>query len=198
MMLRMFIKSGALGLWIALALGNVFAQEERGFRLEPLHATGMMETGVMVNFLPNLMGPTAVNCHGCTELPATGSEFIDHNAVFLLQQAQLSENIRVFLGVGGFYFYVLPSKGNQYSVGELSGFALTDAHGEFDFWKRDRTDHGLSLKVGVFGDTLIMHLLERLRKRGFVHPKQADKTFELMKTALKAVPEAPTPQGRKP
>ena len=146
----MLIKPGSLGLVVALTLGGISAQEEQGFKLEPLHATGMMETGMMVNFLPNLNGPTAVNCHGCAEGPATGSEFIDHNAVFLLQEARLSENIRVFLGVGGFYFYVLPSKGNPYSVGELSGFALTDAHGEFDFWKRDGKDHGLSLKVGVF------------------------------------------------
>lgn len=72
------------------------------------------------------------------------------SSVWLLEEAKLSDNTKVFVGVGGLYFFILPSKGNQYSVGQRSGFGFTDLHAEFEFWSRGQGNHGLLLKAGVF------------------------------------------------
>ncbi|MDB5106782.1 MAG: hypothetical protein JWP91_4471 [Fibrobacteres bacterium] len=77
-------------------------------------------------------------------------EISNASSVWLLQEARLADNAKVFLGVGGFYFFILPSKSNQYSIGQRSAFGLTDLHAEFGFWRRDGDDHGLLLKAGVF------------------------------------------------
>lgn len=77
-------------------------------------------------------------------------EIQNSSSIWLLQEARLADNAKVFLGVGGMYFFILPSKGNQYSIGQRSGFGFTDLHGEFEFWPGDEGQHGLLLKAGVF------------------------------------------------
>jgi hypothetical protein len=77
-------------------------------------------------------------------------EISNASSVWLLEEARLADNVKVYLGVGGFYFFILPSKSNQYSIGQRSGFGFTDLHADFGFWKRDDGGHALTLKTGVF------------------------------------------------
>lgn len=79
-------------------------------------------------------------------------ELINHATVWTLQEMEIAENVRAFIGVGGAYFFVFPRNlgRNPYSMSKRSGFGITDAHGEFTFFKRDETDHGLRLKAGIF------------------------------------------------
>jgi hypothetical protein len=137
-----FKKTIAFGLLTSLAVLNSFA-EEGEFKLEPLHAYASWEVGQVESFV----GTAAA---GAADLPGRSKYLIDRAAVWLLQEARLSDNSKVFLGVGGAYFFIVPSKGNQYSFGQRSAFALTDAHGEFEFWKQSESDHGLLLKAGIF------------------------------------------------
>ncbi len=131
-----------LGTVAAILIGSALAQDE-GFKLEPMHAFSAWEVGKVEQYQPDAAGGQVAGKY---------KQLIDHAAVWLLEEAHLSSNAKVFLGVGGAYFFILPSPGNQYSFGQRSGFGLTDAHGEFEFWKQgegDR-DHGLRLKLGVF------------------------------------------------
>ena len=147
----MILRTNIIGLFTALGLGSVFAQST-GLQLEPLHFTGSFETGELVNFLPNVSGnePSGVNVTPGGSQANSGSRLIDHASVWLLQKARLNENTQIFLGVGGMYFFFLPSQGNGYSITEASAFGLTDAHGEFEFWRQGEKDHGLLLKAGIF------------------------------------------------
>ena len=132
-----------------LSLGGALA-EDSGFKLEPLHVSGSWETGEIVSFISSASGTIAPNSLGSDN---SASELIDHSAVWFLQEARLSEHVKVFLGVGGMYFFYLPAAGvlnNSYGVGQRSAFGLTDAHGEFEFWSRGEKEHGLLLKAGVF------------------------------------------------
>lgn len=80
-------------------------------------------------------------------------ELINHASVWLLEEARLTENARLFFGVGGIYFFVFPRNlgSNPYAHSKRSAVGLTDAHGEFDFWNRANGDHLLRIKAGVFG-----------------------------------------------
>ena len=145
----MFNKSIFIGLFSSLALGSAIAGDA-GFKLEPLHVNGMIEAGELVSFISSQSGPIAPNDLGSEN---STSELIDHSAVWFLQEASLTDNIKVFLGVGGTYFFYLPASGaknNTYGVGQRSAFGLTDAHGEFEFLRHGESDHGILLKAGVF------------------------------------------------
>ena len=141
----MINKPVLIGLFASLAFGNAMA-DDSGFKLEPLHVTGSFETGQIVDYLahaPDNQGNRVNN----------GGQLIDHSAVWVLQQARLSENVNVFLGVGGMYFFYQPNSrnnGNTFGIGQRSAFGLTDAHGEFEFWRLGGRDHGLLLKAGIF------------------------------------------------
>jgi hypothetical protein len=113
------------------------AQESR---LSPLKIRGAWETTEIESFVPD---PGSTPSGYFREISNAGS-------VWLLEEARLADNARVYMGVGGFYFFILPSKSNQYSIGQRSAFAFTDLHAEFDFWDRGNGDHGLRLKAGVF------------------------------------------------
>ncbi len=108
--------------------------------LQPMRATAAWEIGEIESF------ETA----GGPEVPGKDKHLLSHSAVWLLQEARLSENARVFVGVGGMYFFILPSATNPYSFGQRSAFGLTDAHVEYDLGIRENGDHALRLKVGVF------------------------------------------------
>jgi hypothetical protein len=125
---------------LVLLASAAYAQESSWPQLQPLRATGAWEVGQIESFEKDAGGPVA----------GEDKQLINHSAVWLLQEARLSENARVYLGVGGMYFFILPSKQNQYSFGQRSAFGLTDAHAEFDFWTRENGDHGLRLKAGIF------------------------------------------------
>jgi hypothetical protein len=125
-------------LCLAASAALVTAQESP--RLEPLRVMGSWEAGQIESFEKDASGPGV----------ASDREMLSHSAVWLLQEARLSENARVYLGVGGMYFFILPSEGNQYANGQRSAFGLTDAHAEFDFGARDNGDYALRLKAGIF------------------------------------------------
>jgi hypothetical protein len=82
-------------------------------------------------------------------------EILHHAAVWTLQEAKLSERSRLFLGVGGAYYYVFPrapiaTDPNVNS--KRSAFGLTDAHGEFKLvGAEEEENHILLLKAGIFG-----------------------------------------------
>lgn len=82
-------------------------------------------------------------------------EVLHHAAVWTLQEAKLSDRSRLFLGVGGAYYYVFPrapiaTDPNVNS--KRSAFGLTDAHGEFTLMRAEsEEDHFLLLKAGIFG-----------------------------------------------
>jgi hypothetical protein len=135
----MLKKSAAIGFSFCL-IGQVFG-EDSDFKLEPLQASAIWEIGQVQSYVPD---PAA------SVVPGSRKHLIDHSAVWLLQEARLTENTKVFVGVGGMYFFIIPSAGNQYSFGQRSAFGLTDAHAEFEFWKSGEKDHGLLLKTGAF------------------------------------------------
>ncbi len=137
----MFSKSVTIGLFAALAALGRTAAEDAGFKLEPLHVMANWEVGEVEKFVPD---PAAA------VVPGDKKQLMDHSGVWLLQEARLAENAKVFVGVGGMYFFILPSQGNQYSFGQRSAFGLTDAHGEFTFLRQGENDHGLLVKAGVF------------------------------------------------
>jgi hypothetical protein len=82
-------------------------------------------------------------------------EIVHHAAVWTLQEARLSNRAKLFLGVGGAYYYVFPrapiaTDPNVNS--KRSAFGLTDAHGEFKLVGAEaEEDHFLLLKAGIFG-----------------------------------------------
>jgi hypothetical protein len=82
-------------------------------------------------------------------------EILHHAGVWTLQEAKLSDRIRLFLGIGGAYYYVFPrapiaTDPNVNS--KRSAFGLTDAHGEFKLiGAESEEDHLLLLKAGIFG-----------------------------------------------
>jgi hypothetical protein len=83
---------------------------------------------------------------------AVDRELINHATVWALQEASLGEHARAFVGIGGGYFFVFPRNlgSNPYSMSKRSAFALSDAHGEFEFLPGADGDHGLLLKAGIF------------------------------------------------
>jgi len=125
---------------LAMAGCATVLAEESGPKLSPLKVYANWEATEIENFVPD---PTST-------MSGYPREISNSSSIWLLQEARLSDNARVFLGVGGLYFFILPSKSNQYSIGQRSAFAFTDLHGEFDFWKQDDDNHGLRLKAGVF------------------------------------------------
>lgn len=136
----MLNKSVAIAIFASLLVTHTFSGES-GFKLEPMHASANWEVGEIENY--DNLGNQGVAENRSKQL-------ISHSAVWLLQEARLAENARVFLGVGGMYFFIPASPSNNYSFGQRSAFGLTDAHGEFEFWSQGESDHGLLLKVGVF------------------------------------------------
>jgi hypothetical protein len=80
---------------------------------------------------------------------------LHHAAVWTLQEARLSDRSRLFVGVGGAYYFVFPrapiaTDPNVNS--KRSAFGLTDAHGEFTLVGGGfEEDHLLLLKAGIFG-----------------------------------------------
>lgn len=79
-------------------------------------------------------------------------ELINHATVWTLQEASLGDHAKVFVGIGGGYFFVFPRNlgANPYSMSKRAAFGLTDAHGEFDLLPMDDGQHGLLLKAGIF------------------------------------------------
>jgi hypothetical protein len=123
-----------------LAAASFAPAQEAWPQLQPMRATAAWEGGQIESY----------EKPGGAPVPGEGKHLLSHSAVWLLQEARLSENARVFVGVGGMYFFILPSTQNQYSFGQRSAFGLTDVHAEFDFGVRDNGDHALRLKAGIF------------------------------------------------
>ncbi len=135
-MTRRFIVPAILGI---LTMHFGFAEEATS-KLSPLKIFANWETSEVESFKPD---PGATPS-GYPRALSTAS------SIWLLEEAKLSDNAKVFVGVGGLYFFILPSDGNQYSIGQRSGFGFTDLHAEFEFFRKDENNHGLMLKVGVF------------------------------------------------
>lgn len=127
-----------MSMLIGLAAAGLGA-EEGGMKLAPLRAQANWEMGQIEK---------GFYYGGNREF----KEIINHATVWTLQELQLSENARAFIGVGGAYFFVFPRNvgQNPYSMSKRSGFGITDAHGEFTFLAREDGDHGLRLKAGIF------------------------------------------------
>ena len=89
---------------------------------------------------------------GTTNDARTGKELISHAAVWMLNEARLTERARVRFGIGGAYFFVSPRNlgYNPYTHSKRSALGITEAHGEFDI-ARSGDDLLLQLKAGVFG-----------------------------------------------
>jgi hypothetical protein len=130
----------AAAVFLALTAHGLMA-EETSSRLSPLKFFGSWEATEIESFVPD-PGSTASGYF---------REISNSSSIWLLEEARLADNAKVFLGVGGLYFFILPSKSNQYSIGQRSGFGFTDLHAEFEFWRHgEEGDHGLLLKAGVF------------------------------------------------
>lgn len=114
--------------------------EESKIKLDPLHVDANWESGRIESF-DNRGNQTAAQIKP--------KQLLSHSSVWLVQQAHLADNVKVSLGVGGIYFIIPASPSNNYSFGQRAAFGLSDLHGEFDFWKGEENDHGLSLKIGV-------------------------------------------------
>ncbi len=125
--------------FLGLATAGLHA-EEGASRLSPLRIYANWEASEIESFIPD-PGSTPSGYF---------RETSNASSIWLLQEARLAEHAKVFLGVGGFYFFILPSKSNQYSIGQRSAFGFTDLHAEFEFWSRENGDHPLMLKVGAF------------------------------------------------
>lgn len=134
-MFRTIAASSACALFLSAA---AIAQD--GPHLEPLRVTASWEAGQIEKFEADAGGP----------ISGKDKQLLSHSAVWLLQEARLSDRARAYVGVGGMYFFILPSTSNQYSFGQRSAFGLTDAHGEYDAIKNDNGDVPLRLKVGIF------------------------------------------------
>jgi len=132
-------KEFVFGLFLVAATVGAKA-EETGIKLNPLNIQANWEGGQIESF-DNRGNQTAAQIRK--------KQLMSHSSVWLVQQAQLAENIKVSLGVGGIYFFIPASPNNNYSFGQRSAFGLSDLHAEFDFWKSEESDHGLSLRVGV-------------------------------------------------
>jgi hypothetical protein len=128
-----------LGFSLLALAGGAFAQES-GPTLKPMKVFASYEGGQVEDFDKDISGP----------VPGENKRLMSQSAVWFLQEARLSENARVYLGVGGMYFFILPSEQNPFSSGQRSAFGLTDAHAEFDFGMRENGDHLLRLKTGIF------------------------------------------------
>jgi hypothetical protein len=122
-----------------LALLGIAATAQEYPRLSPPRVNASWEVGQIEKFEKS-GSPVA----------GESKQMLNHTGVWLLQEARLSENARAYLGVGGMYFFILPSTQNQYSFGQRSAFGLTDAHVEYDFLTREDGDYGLRLKAGIF------------------------------------------------
>jgi hypothetical protein len=125
---------------LVLSVGAAAAATEGRPELSPLKITASWEATEIESFVPD---PGSTPSGYFREISNAGS-------VWLLQEARLADNIKAYLGVGGIYFFILPSKSNQYSIGQRSGFALTDLHADFGFLRREGGEHALTLKAGVF------------------------------------------------
>jgi hypothetical protein len=123
---------------LALLAGAGLAQESP--KLEPLRVMASWEMGQIESFEKDAGGPVA----------GEDKQLMNHSAVWLLQEARLSDRARAYVGVGGMYFFILPSQSNQYSFGQRSAFGLTDAHGEYDAITGEDGDAPLRLKAGIF------------------------------------------------
>lgn len=133
-------RSSAAAVFLVLAAQGSFA-EEASSRLAPLKIFANWEATEIESFVPD-PGSTPSGYF---------REISNASSIWLLEEARLADNAKLFVGVGGLYFFILPSKGNQYSIGQRSGFGFTDLHAEFEYWRRgDEGDHGLLLKAGVF------------------------------------------------
>lgn len=136
MIRRQYAAPALLGLGLCAAA----VAEDSGPKLSPLKAFANWEMTEIESFVPD----------PASTMSGYPREISNASSVWLLEEAHLSDNARLYAGVGGLYFFILPSKSNQYSIGQRSAFAFTDLHGEFDFWKQDEDHHGLRLKIGVF------------------------------------------------
>jgi hypothetical protein len=123
---------------LALLASAAFAQESP--KLEPLRVMASWEAGQIESFEKDAGGPVI----------GDDKQLMSHSGVWLLQEARLSDRARAYVGVGGMYFFILPSAQNQYSFGQRSAFGLTDAHGEYDAVTSENGDVPLRLKAGVF------------------------------------------------
>ena len=122
---------------LVLLASAVFAQESP--QLEPLRVMASWEAGQIESFEKS-------------GSPVVGKrkQLLNHSGVWLLQEAKLTDRARAYVGVGGMYFFILPSAQNQYSFGQRSAFGLTDAHGEYDAIVGEGGDVPLRLKAGIF------------------------------------------------
>jgi hypothetical protein len=137
---RLGISGLAVSALLSLSVSKAGAESEPSTVLSPLRISANWEATEIESFVPD-PGSTPSGYF---------REISNASSVWLLEEARLADNAKVSLGVGGCYFFILPSKSNQYSIGQRSAFALTDLHAEFGFWRRDGGDHGLLLKTGVF------------------------------------------------
>ncbi len=133
-------KYSILGVFVMGAAMGISADVST-VKLDPLNVQANWEAGQIESF-DNRGNQTAAQIKD--------KQLISHSSVWLLQQAQLSDNVKVSLGVGGIYFFIPASPSNYYSFGQRSAFGISDLHLECNFWKMEENDHGLSLKVGVF------------------------------------------------
>lgn len=134
------LRSFSIALFALTLAAHSLRAEENGSRLAPLKFFANWEASEIESFVPD-PGSTPSGYF---------REISNASSVWALEEARLADNARVFVGVGGFYFFILPSKSNQYSIGQRSAFGFTDLHVEFDYFSRDNGDRGLRLKVGVF------------------------------------------------
>src|SRR5882762_6214786 len=100
------ISAAALALGLALAAKAPAAESES--KLAPLKIFGAWEMSEIESFVPD-PGSTPSGYF---------REISNASSVWLLEEARLADNVNVFMGVGGFYFFILPSKSNQYSIGQ--------------------------------------------------------------------------------
>lgn len=79
-------------------------------------------------------------------------ELINRTTVWVMQSAELAENAKANLGVGGGYFFVYPrTLGlNPFTHTSRSGFGLYEANGEITFLRGDEDQYWLRIMAGIF------------------------------------------------
>lgn len=78
------------------------------------------------------------------------NEFLHRASVWFTQEAELTANMRILMGLGGIYYFVYPRQiSNPYAFSKRSALGLSQAQGIYTFGDPASEDHPLRIHVGI-------------------------------------------------
>ncbi|MDQ2999847.1 MAG: hypothetical protein M3Y08_01100 [Fibrobacterota bacterium] len=78
------------------------------------------------------------------------NEFLHRASVWFTQEAELTANMRILMGLGGIYYFVYPRQiSNPYAFSKRSALGLSQAQGIYTFGDPAAEDHTLRVHVGI-------------------------------------------------